>query len=187
MSQDVAFDSFAPNPNFADGLTFRSPPPGTIARGQLPLHYEPTPVDAVRAGEELKNPFSEADPVRLARGSVVFANFCQVCHGPTRLRQYTRHAARFSADPVADGGAGAGNEGRADVPRAHVRAGEHAGTCRAAFARRSLVGDPARASACSDPMLRLPNPVPHPCGCRTLPCTSRRTARPVTEKTARAT
>jgi cbb3-type cytochrome c oxidase subunit III len=82
MSQDVAFDSFAPNLNFPDGLTFRSPPPGTIARGQLPIHYEATPVDAVRAGEELKNPFSEADPGRLARGSVVFANFCQVCHGP---------------------------------------------------------------------------------------------------------
>lgn len=83
MSQDVSFDSFAPNPNFTDGLTLRSPPPGTIARGQLPLHYEPTPVDAVRAGEELNNPFSKSDPGRLARGSVVFANFCQVCHGPT--------------------------------------------------------------------------------------------------------
>jgi len=81
MAKDVAFDSFATNPNFPDGLTFRSPPPGTIARGQLPLHYEPTPVDAVRAGEELKNPFSEADPMRLVRGSVVFANTCQVCHG----------------------------------------------------------------------------------------------------------
>lgn len=83
MADKVAFDSFTPNANFPDGLTFRSPPPGTIARGQRPLHYEPTPVDAVRAGEELKNPFSETDPRRLARGSTVYSNFCQVCHGPT--------------------------------------------------------------------------------------------------------
>jgi cbb3-type cytochrome c oxidase subunit III len=83
MSQHVAFESFAANANFRDGLTFRSPPEGTIARGQVPLHYEPTPVDAVRAGEELKNPFSEDDAARLARGAAVFASFCQVCHGPT--------------------------------------------------------------------------------------------------------
>ena len=83
MSQDVAFDSFAPNPNFPDRLTFRTPPPGTIARGQLPIHYEPTPVDAVRAGDELVNPYSETDLARLTRGSNVFNNFCQVCHGPT--------------------------------------------------------------------------------------------------------
>jgi len=82
MSQDVAYDSFASNPNFPDQLTLRTPPAGTIARGQLPLHYEATPVDAVRAGEELKNPYSAEDSARWERGSVVFANFCQVCHGP---------------------------------------------------------------------------------------------------------
>ncbi|MGE5191006.1 MAG: cytochrome c [Deltaproteobacteria bacterium] len=82
MAQRVAFDSFAPNPNFPDRLTLRTPPAGTIARGQMPLHYEATPVDAVRAGEELNNPFSGEDAARLERGSAVFANFCQVCHGP---------------------------------------------------------------------------------------------------------
>ena len=35
MSQHVSFDSFAPNPNFPDQLTLRTPPAGTIARGQL--------------------------------------------------------------------------------------------------------------------------------------------------------
>jgi cbb3-type cytochrome c oxidase subunit III len=83
MSRDVAFDSFAANPNFADGATFHSPPAGTIARGQLPLRYEPTPVDAIRAGEELENPLSRDNPAGLERGGVVYANFCQVCHGPT--------------------------------------------------------------------------------------------------------
>jgi mono/diheme cytochrome c family protein len=83
MSREVAFESFAANPNFSDGATFHPLPAGTIARGQLPLRYEPTPVDAIRAGEELKNPFSVDDPARLERGRVVYTNFCQVCHGPT--------------------------------------------------------------------------------------------------------
>ena len=85
MVHSPAFDSFAPNQNFSNGLTLQSPPAGTIARGLLPLHYESTPVDAVRAGEELQNPFSERDAAILRRGSVVFANFCQLCHGATGL------------------------------------------------------------------------------------------------------
>jgi mono/diheme cytochrome c family protein len=82
MADPVAYDSFSPNPNFSDGLTLRSPPAGTIARGHLPLHYDPTPQDALRAGEELHSPFSEKDTAHQERGSIVFANFCQVCHGP---------------------------------------------------------------------------------------------------------
>lgn len=82
MAYSVAYDSFSPNANFPDGLTLRTPPDGTIARGQLPLHYQPTSEDALRAGQVLKNPFSEDDARRLKRGSVVFDNICQVCHGP---------------------------------------------------------------------------------------------------------
>jgi mono/diheme cytochrome c family protein len=83
MAYSVAYSSFSPNPNFADGLTLRSPPAGTIARGHWPLHYQATPEDALRAGLELHNPFSVGDESRQQRGSVVFANFCQVCHGAT--------------------------------------------------------------------------------------------------------
>jgi len=83
MDSPVAYDSFSPNPNFPDGLTLRTPPPGTIARGRIPLHYQATPQDALRAGDELKNPFADHDASRLERGSVVFTNFCQVCHGAT--------------------------------------------------------------------------------------------------------
>jgi mono/diheme cytochrome c family protein len=82
MAYSAAYDSFSPNPNFPDSLTLRSPPVGTIARGQKPLHYQPTPEDALRAGRELQNPFSEKDEARVERGSVVFNNFCQACHGP---------------------------------------------------------------------------------------------------------
>ena len=61
MAYSPAYDSFSPNPNFADGSTLRTPPAGTIARGHLPLHYQPTLQDALRAGRELQNPFSESD------------------------------------------------------------------------------------------------------------------------------
>jgi mono/diheme cytochrome c family protein len=82
MARSPAYDSFAHNPNFADGLTLRTPPAGTIARGQMPLSYKATPEDAVRAGVDLPNPFTEKDRPRVKRGQTVFANFCQVCHGP---------------------------------------------------------------------------------------------------------
>jgi mono/diheme cytochrome c family protein len=83
MAYSVAYDSFSPNPNFPDGITLRSPPAGTIARGHLPLHYQPTYEDALRAGQELQNPFTQNDASRRERGSAVFANYCQVCHGTT--------------------------------------------------------------------------------------------------------
>ncbi|HEV3444696.1 MAG TPA: c-type cytochrome [Gemmataceae bacterium] len=82
MAAPVAYDSFAPNPNFADGLTLRRPPSGSIARGQVPFHYEPTLQDAIRAGLELQNPFTDKDTARRDRGGAVFADYCQVCHGP---------------------------------------------------------------------------------------------------------
>jgi mono/diheme cytochrome c family protein len=82
MADSPAYDAFAPNPNFPDGLTLRVPPAGTIARGHLPLHYQATPAEALRAGRELTNPFAPDDASRLRRGSDVYANFCQVCHGP---------------------------------------------------------------------------------------------------------
>ena len=48
----------------------------------MPLHYLPTLEDALRAGEELKNPFPPLDAARRERGAIVFTNFCQACHGP---------------------------------------------------------------------------------------------------------
>jgi mono/diheme cytochrome c family protein len=86
MSSSAAYDSFAPNPNFPDGSTLRMPPTGTIARGHLPaFRYLPTTEDALRAGRELTSPFKEGSPDyerRLQRGTQVFDNICQTCHGP---------------------------------------------------------------------------------------------------------
>ena len=82
MVRTERFNAYAANPNFADGKTLRTPEPGTIPRGFLPLHYGNSPEEAMRAGEELVNPYAASDAQALERGARVFANFCVVCHGP---------------------------------------------------------------------------------------------------------
>jgi mono/diheme cytochrome c family protein len=82
MVRSPAYDTYAPNPNFENGTTLQAFEPGTIPRGTLPLHYDSSNDDAVRAGEKLWNPFSAADTDALARGAFVYKNFCQACHGP---------------------------------------------------------------------------------------------------------
>jgi len=59
----------------------QSPAPGSLAREQTPLRYEPTEAGAKVAGEELKNPFRPGDAAALERGAEVFRNFCAACHG----------------------------------------------------------------------------------------------------------
>ncbi len=59
----------------------RTPVPGTVPRGPLPLRYEATEAEALRAGLELHMPdaiVANNDP---ARGATLFAAFCQPCHG----------------------------------------------------------------------------------------------------------
>ena len=81
MVRTARYNAFAPNENFADGKTLQAPEPGTIPRGYLPLHYAAAKEDALRAGEELQNPFSATDAAAAKRGALVFTNFCQECHG----------------------------------------------------------------------------------------------------------
>jgi mono/diheme cytochrome c family protein len=81
MAYSPAYDTYAPNPNFPDGKTFQLPGPGTIARGRLPLHYGPSFVDFLRAGDELTNPFPGDDAAARGRGAFVYTNYCQMCHG----------------------------------------------------------------------------------------------------------
>ncbi|MBI2434112.1 MAG: cytochrome c [Candidatus Hydrogenedentes bacterium] len=90
MVDSIPYDAFARNPVFPDGRTMQAPIPGTIARGELPLHYAATPEDALRAAQELKNPFmetyfwSEDDEELLAQndlGGAAFRISCLPCHG----------------------------------------------------------------------------------------------------------
>jgi len=81
MARSVPYDSFAPNPVTRNGQTLQMPPPGTIARGFLPLGYRATAADAARAGQELHSPIAATDRTR-EEGQQLFGTFCVVCHGP---------------------------------------------------------------------------------------------------------
>ncbi|MCC7154509.1 MAG: cytochrome c [Bryobacterales bacterium] len=79
MVHSAAYASFTPNPVLPEGKTMQLPVPGTLPRGFQPLHYQGTEAEALRAAAELKNPL---DPEKaMARGTVVYQNFCTPCHG----------------------------------------------------------------------------------------------------------
>ncbi len=81
MAHAPRYNAFVANPNFPDDKTLHTPPAGSIPRGYMPLHYTATPQDALRAGEELKNPIDLSSQQARERGAAVFANYCAVCHG----------------------------------------------------------------------------------------------------------
>ncbi len=60
MKRSAASNAWSESVVFPNGRTMQAPVPGTIARGDLPLHFAATKEDAVRAGEELLNPFTFA-------------------------------------------------------------------------------------------------------------------------------
>ncbi|MCA9050658.1 MAG: cytochrome c [Planctomycetaceae bacterium] len=60
MKRTPASTAFSASSVFPNGRTLQEPVAGTIPRGDLPLYYEATKEDAVRAGEELRNPVTVA-------------------------------------------------------------------------------------------------------------------------------
>ena len=81
MAHSPAYEALSASPVFPDGKTLQAPVTGTVPRGFLPLPYQATPEDAVRAGQELSNAFKLGDSKAVDRGSFVYANFCTPCHG----------------------------------------------------------------------------------------------------------
>jgi mono/diheme cytochrome c family protein len=77
MVRTARYNAFEANPNFPDGMTLRTPPPGTIPRGLLPLASLPVSGDGEAAG----NPFAADDRAAVERGAVMFNAFCVPCHG----------------------------------------------------------------------------------------------------------
>ena len=82
MARSIPYDSFASNPVTRNRQTLQLPPPGTVARGFVPLPYLPTREDAERAGRELDNPV-EVSARSLDEGRALYETFCAVCHGAT--------------------------------------------------------------------------------------------------------
>jgi len=76
------FKAQRPNPFFEDGAAMRTPPPGTVARGQLVT----SETRAFFEGRDAGGAFVQTMPVRitealLARGHERYNIFCAVCHG----------------------------------------------------------------------------------------------------------
>jgi mono/diheme cytochrome c family protein len=82
MQYSPAYLSQTANPVLPNGMTNQPPVPGTIPRGYRPFHYGLGAEEALRAGNELKNPFQPTEE-NLVRGQHVFNNYCVVCHGAT--------------------------------------------------------------------------------------------------------
>ena len=81
MSHSVPSDSFALNSVFADGRTLQKPVAGTIPIGYRSLPYGPSEEDALRAAEDLTNPFAADDRRETRRGAELYQSFCSHCHG----------------------------------------------------------------------------------------------------------
>jgi mono/diheme cytochrome c family protein len=80
MFYSTAYETFTRNPNFKDGMTMRVPATGTVPFGYTPFEYTVDPESRIKAGNELKNPYTLTDD-NLLRGKTVFTTFCIVCHG----------------------------------------------------------------------------------------------------------
>ena len=105
MKRSPASDAYAANPNFPNGRTLQAPVAGTIARGELPLYFEPVEGEDV-PGQELSNPYKfeieseqqtdqnkeeskaatesrQRFQASIDRGTKIFHVFCSSCHGPS--------------------------------------------------------------------------------------------------------
>jgi mono/diheme cytochrome c family protein len=80
MYYSEAYETYAPNENFENGLTMRTPVEGTVPRGMVPFAYEKTDEDRILAGEELVNPvvFNQS---AMEAGKEAYRVFCISCHG----------------------------------------------------------------------------------------------------------
>lgn len=106
MARTAAYKAYAANPNFPDGKTLQPPPAGTIPRGfhaVHPVELQPGEAGAVRAGQELTNPYQAGDAGAFARGALVFRTWCLPCHGPTGKGDGPTALRGFPAPPPLDG------------------------------------------------------------------------------------
>jgi mono/diheme cytochrome c family protein len=81
MADSPAVTTYSSSAVSGNAQALRAPVPGTVPRGPLPLHYEATEADALRAAVALQVPPGiAAEPDRM-RAEKLFEIFCQPCHG----------------------------------------------------------------------------------------------------------
>jgi len=79
MAYSKAYETYAPNPNFADGKTLQAPVDGTVSREAENYPYKKTDEDLMKAAK-MKNPLLP-DTHNISRGKLVYQNVCLQCHG----------------------------------------------------------------------------------------------------------
>ncbi len=123
MTYSPAYAAYAPNTNFVNGRTLQAPVAGTIARGEQRFDYEATPQDAIRAGEQLSNPYAQTcrrwPGCRRPRGRRVSIILHGVPRG-RRRRQRSGGDTRVSPATFPANRQIARHEGRAVVPHSHA-------------------------------------------------------------------
>lgn len=80
MIYSNAYETYTPNPVFADGKTLQPSVEGTIPRGFMPYSYLKTDEDRAIAAKTLVNEL-ENNKVNLERGKEAYKIYCSVCHG----------------------------------------------------------------------------------------------------------
>lgn len=81
MLRPMAAQAYDSSPVLPNGQVLQAHLEGTVARGQAkPLAFSAGKEEAIRAGEQLKNPVPPT-PVNLARGEVMWNRVCATCHG----------------------------------------------------------------------------------------------------------
>jgi mono/diheme cytochrome c family protein len=80
MINSNAYETYSPNPVFADGQTMQPPVEGTIPRGFMPYAYLKTDEDRALAAITLVNEM-ENTAANLERGKVAYGIYCMLCHG----------------------------------------------------------------------------------------------------------
>ncbi|MFZ5939351.1 MAG: c-type cytochrome [Bacteroidota bacterium] len=80
MYYSNAYETNTPNPNFADGLTMRTPVAGTIPREMVPFPYEKTDEDRLLAGMQEFSPLQDT-PEETEEGRRMYGIYCIQCHG----------------------------------------------------------------------------------------------------------
>ncbi len=80
MAKSPAYESYTPNPNFADRKTMQPTIEGTVPRGFMDYPYQKNDEDRAIAGQTLRNPL-EPTSANLERGKTEFTIYCSMCHG----------------------------------------------------------------------------------------------------------
>ena len=80
MFYSTAYETYTPNPNFADGKTMREPVRGTVSREMTTFPYTLEEGERERAGKELANPYLPS-PEIMEKGKNDYLVFCAGCHG----------------------------------------------------------------------------------------------------------